>query len=85
MQVIFEAPCTFVTFVCKKDQLFNTFQKLFGRHSDRVGQYKKNFCKMFTDFISSTGLQFYEFAVAQVLKLAKVVGVLDEAGHATFS
>ena len=30
----------------------NTFKKFYGRHTDLVGQYKKNVCQMFTDSIS---------------------------------
>ena len=37
---------------CKVDHLSNTFKKFYGRHTDLVGQYKKNVCQMFADFIS---------------------------------
>ena len=30
----------------------NTFKKFYGRHTDLVGQYKKNVCQMFADSIS---------------------------------
>ena len=36
----------------KVNLLSNTFKKLYGRHSDLVGQYKKNVCQMFADSIS---------------------------------
>ena len=36
----------------KVNQLSNTFKKFFGRHTDLVGQYKKNVCQMFADSIS---------------------------------
>ena len=34
------------------NRLFNTFKKFYGRHTDLVGQYKKNVCQMFADSIS---------------------------------
>ena len=34
------------------NRLSNTFKKYYGRHTDLVGQYKKNVCQMFTDSIS---------------------------------
>ena len=36
----------------KVNRLSNTFKKFYGRHTDLVGQYKKNVCQMFADFIS---------------------------------
>ena len=33
----------------KINRLSNTFKKFYGRHTDPVGQYKKNVCQMFTD------------------------------------
>ena len=36
----------------KVNRLSNTFRKFCGRHTDLVGQYKKNFCQMFADSIS---------------------------------
>ena len=36
----------------KVNRLSNTFQKFYGRHTDLVGQYKKNVCQMFADSIS---------------------------------
>ena len=36
----------------KVDCLSNTFKKFYGRHTDLVGQYKKNVCQMFADSIS---------------------------------
>ena len=35
----------------KVNHLSNTFKKFYGRHTDLVGQYKKNVCQMFTDSI----------------------------------
>ena len=34
------------------NRLSNTFKKFYGRHTDLVGQYKKNVCEMFADSIS---------------------------------
>ena len=36
----------------KVNHLSNTFKKFYGRHTDLVGQYKKNICQMFSDSIS---------------------------------
>ena len=36
----------------KVNRLSNTFKKFHGRHTDLVGQYKKNVCQMFADSIS---------------------------------
>ena len=36
----------------KVNLLCNTLKKLYGRHTDLVGQYKKNVCQMFADSIS---------------------------------
>ena len=36
----------------KVNRLPNTFKKFYGRHTDLVGQYKKNVCQMFADSIS---------------------------------
>ena len=36
----------------KVNRLFNTSEKFCGRHTDLVGQYKKNVCQMFADSIS---------------------------------
>ena len=36
----------------KVNRLSNTFKKIYGRHTDLVGQYKKNVCQMFADLIS---------------------------------
>ena len=33
----------------KVNRLSNTFKKFYGRHTDLVGQYKKNVCQMFAD------------------------------------
>ena len=36
----------------KVNRLSSTFKKFYGRHTDLVGQYKKNVCQMFADSIS---------------------------------
>ena len=36
----------------KVNRFSNTFKKFYGRHTDLVGQYKKNVCQMFADSIS---------------------------------
>ena len=36
----------------KVNRLSKTFKKFYGRHTDLVGQYKKNVCQMFADSIS---------------------------------
>ena len=36
----------------KVNHLSNAFKKFYGRHTDLVGQYKKNVCQMFADSIS---------------------------------
>ena len=36
----------------KFNRLSNTFKKFYGRHTDLVGQYKKNVCQTFADSIS---------------------------------
>ena len=36
----------------KVNRLSNTFKKFYGRHTDLVGEYKKNVCQMIADSIS---------------------------------
>ena len=36
----------------KVNRLSNTFKKFYGRHTDPVGQFKKNICQVFADSIS---------------------------------
>ena len=36
----------------KVNHLSNTFKKFYGRHTDLVGQYKKDICQIFADSIS---------------------------------
>ena len=42
----------------KVNRLSNTFKKFYGRHTDLVGQYKKNVCQMFADSISRNDFHF---------------------------
>ena len=65
----------------KVNCLSNTFKKFYGRHTDLVGQYKKNVCQMFAD---CTGYNDFppEFVKAVLIKLAKMEGVMHEADHA---
>ena len=37
---------------CKVNRLSNTFKKFYGRHTDLVGEYRKDVCQMFADSIS---------------------------------
>ena len=43
----------------KVNRLSNTFKKFYGRHTDLVGQYKKNVCQMFADSISWNDFLFW--------------------------
>ena len=56
----------------KVNRLSNTFKKFYGRHTDLVGQYKKNVCQMFADSISWNDLIFYfdGFANGQIDKIS---------------
>ena len=38
--------------VYKVNCLSNTFKKFYGRHTDLVGQYRKDVCQMFADSIN---------------------------------
>ena len=58
----------------KVNRLSNTFRKFYSRHTDLVGQYKKNDCQMFADSISKMIFIFDGFANAQINKIAKMVG-----------
>ena len=42
----------------KVNRLSNTFRKFYGRHTDLVGQYKKNVCQIFADSISCNDFNF---------------------------
>ena len=54
----------FISTSCEKfisttsNRLSSTFKKFYGRHTDLVGQYKKNVCQMFADSISWNDFYF---------------------------
>ena len=43
---------TSVTGLQSYNRLSNTFKKFYGRHTDLVGQYRKDVCQIFADSIS---------------------------------
>ena len=51
----------------KVNRLSNTFKKFYGRHTDRVGQYRKDVCQMFAD---SMIFIFDGFANGQINKIS---------------
>ena len=65
----------------KVNRLSNTFKKLYGRHTNLVGQYKKNVCQMFADSISWNDF-LMDVPMAELIKWARVAGVMHEADHA---
>ena len=65
----------------KCNRLSNTFKKFYGRHTDLVGRYKKSVCQMFDDSTSYIDTHFCQFAMAELIKLAKMEGVLHGADH----
>ena len=54
----------------KVNRFSNTFKKFYGRHTDLVGQYKKNVCQMFAYSISQNDFHFYGFADSQIDKIS---------------
>ena len=69
----------------KVNRLSNTFKKFYGRHTDLVGQYKKNVHQMFADSqILSIEMIFIlmDLPMVKLIKLAKMAGVMHEADHA---
>ena len=52
----------------KVNRLSSTFKKFCDRHTDLIGQYKKNVCQMFADSI------FYGFADGRIDKISSDVG-----------
>ena len=67
----------------KVNRLSNTFKKFYGRHTDLVGQYKKNACLMFADSISQNDFHFFmDLPMVELIKLAEMAGVMHEADHA---
>ena len=63
----------------KINRLSNTFKKFYGRHTDLVGQYKKNVCQMFANY---TKMAFFRYVKAELIKLAGMAGVMHEADQA---
>ena len=54
----------------KVNRLSNTFKKFYGRHTDLVGQYRKDVCQMFADSISWNDFIFDGFADGQINKIS---------------
>ena len=54
----------------KVNRLSNTFKKFYGRHTDLVGQYKKNVCQMFSDLSVEMTFIFDGFADGQINKIS---------------
>ena len=54
----------------KVNCLSNTFKKFYDRHTDLVGQHKKNVCQMFADSISWNDFYFDGFANGQIGKIS---------------
>ena len=54
----------------KVNRLSNTFKKFYGRHTDLVGQYKKNVCQMFADSIGRNDFYFDGFVNGQINKIS---------------
>ena len=65
----------------KVNRLSNTFWKFYGRHTDLVGQSKKNVCHIFADSISPKDPHFCRFPMAKLMKLPEMMGVMHEADH----
>ena len=63
----------------KVDRLSNTFKKFYGRRTDLVGQYKKNVSKCL--LILSVNEMIFIFDGFELIKLAKMAGVMHEADH----
>ena len=69
----------------KVNRLSNTFKKFYDRRTDLVGQYKKNVCQMFADSTSLNDFHFFmDLPMVELIKLAKMAGVMHEADHADF-
>ena len=55
----------------KVKRLSNTFKKFNGRHTDLVGQYKKNVCQMFADSVSENDLHFFRICRGRIDEISK--------------
>ena len=62
------------------NSFYNSFKEFHGRHTYLVGQYK-NVCEMFADSISQYDLHFCGFAIAKLIELAKMHGVIHGTDH----
>ena len=79
MPVVVQIRVTFITpqgSGDKVNRLSNIFKNVYDRHTDLVGQYKKYVCQMLAD------CTFFRFVKAELIKLAKMAGVMHEADHA---
>ena len=67
----------------KVNRLSNTFEKFYDRHTDLVGQYKKNVCQMFADPTSSNdSLSLLRTCQGRIDKICQDGGLMQEADHA---
>ena len=53
----------------KVNRVSNTFKKFYGRHTDLVGQYKKNVCQMLLILSVEMIFIFNGFADGQINKI----------------
>ena len=54
----------------KVNRLSDTFEKCYGRHTDLLGQYKKNVCQMFADSITQMIFIFNGLADGRIDKIS---------------
>ena len=66
---------------CKVNRLSNTSKKLYGRHTDLVGQYEKNVCKVFAFSVNKTDVHFFQICHGQVDKVSSDGGVMHGEDH----
>ena len=65
------------------NRLSNTFKKFYGRHTDLVGQYKKNVKCLLILLVEIIFILFLmDLPMVKLIKLAKMAGVMHEADHA---
>ena len=65
----------------QSNRLSNTFKKFHGRHTDLVGQYQKNVSNV-CRFYQLKCFKFWGFVMAELIKLAKMAGVMHKADRA---
>ena len=65
----------------KINRLSNTFKKFYGRHTDLLGQYRKMSVKCLL-IVPIKMIFFLRFVKAELIKLARMAGVMYEADHA---